>query len=88
MADHCILLLTHGTYGIDESTALAVEAALDDGRPSVDVAIDLSGSGNIMSRARIAVSHVIAVIRQPALAVEDNPFLADATNLYVLPVRR
>jgi hypothetical protein len=88
MADHCSLLLTQGTYGIDESTALAVETALDEGRSSVDVTIDLSGSGNIMSHARIATSHVIAVIRQPALGFEDNPLLADSPNLYVLPVRR
>lgn len=88
MPDHCSLLLTQGTYSIDEMTAKAVEKALDEGRPSVDVAMDLSGSGNIVSRARIAMLHVVAVIRQPALAIEDNPFAMEAPNLYVLPVRR
>lgn len=82
MADSCTLVLTQGTHVIDDAAADAVERAIAGEAKYVDVEIDLTGSGNAVSRARLSMKHVIAVIRHPgALPAFD---LTDDSNVYAL----
>jgi hypothetical protein len=81
----CTLLLTHGTHIIDESSAREVERAMDSGASSVEIGLDMTGSGNTLSRARLSMAHVVAVIRHPQRAV-DSPLLESA-NVYALRSR-
>jgi hypothetical protein len=81
----CTLLLTHGTHIIDETSARDVERAMDDGASSVEIALDMTGSGNALSRARLSMAHVVAVIRHPQRAA-DLPLLESA-NIYALRSR-
>jgi len=81
MGRTCTLVLTQGTHVIDEGSASAVEQALEAGSRAVDISIDMTGSGNVLSFARISVAHVISVIRHPASPVLDLP---DDSNVYAL----
>ena len=81
----CTLLLTHGTHIIDETSARDVERAMESGASSVEVALDLTGSGNTLSRARLSMAHVVAVIRHPQRAVESP--LSETANVYALRSR-
>lgn len=85
MSSPCTLVLTHGTHVIDDASGVAVEQALEAGVRSVDIDIDMTGTGNVISRARIAMTHVIAVIRHrgPTLLHE----LPDDSNVYALRLR-
>jgi hypothetical protein len=85
MISACTLLLTHGTHIIDEPSAREVERAMDCGAPSVDITLDMTGSGNTLSRARLSMAHVVAVIRHPQRAV-DAPLL-EQSNVYALRSR-
>ncbi|MGD0475151.1 MAG: hypothetical protein ABSB70_18320 [Candidatus Velthaea sp.] len=85
MISACTLLLTHGTHVIDEPSACEVERAMDSGAASVDITLDVTGSGNTLSRARLSMAHVVAVIRHPHRAV-DAPLLEQA-KLYALRAR-
>ena len=82
MSTSCTLLLTQGTYVLDEASASVVELALESGARSVDIAIDLTGSGNVLSRARISMRHVIGVFRTAARVLSDE--LPDDSNIYAL----
>jgi hypothetical protein len=81
----CTLVLTQGTYVVDDGSAVAVEQAMDAGAHSVDVRIDMTGSGNVMSRARVSMAHVIAVIRHEELP--STLSLPDDSNVYALRLR-
>jgi hypothetical protein len=81
----CTLLLTHGTHIIDELSAREVERAMDSGASSVEIGLDMTGSGNIQSRARLSMAHVVAVIRHPQRAI-DGP-IAEQANVYALRSR-
>ena len=85
MDSACTLVLTQGTHVIDDHSAVAVEKALEQGVNAVDVSIDMTGSGNVLSRARISMAHVIAVIRHPAMSDEFD--LPDDGKVYAFPRR-
>jgi hypothetical protein len=85
MISACTLLLTHGTHIIDEVSAREVERALESGAASVDIGLDMTGSGNTLSRARLSMAHVVAVIRHPERAV--NAPLLEQANVYALRSR-
>jgi len=84
MSSDSTLVLTQGTHLIDDESAIAVEKALELGAHSVDVDIDLTGSGNVVSRARISMAHVVAVIRHQAVPSLQVP---TDSNVYALRVR-
>jgi hypothetical protein len=84
MSSACTLVLTHGTHVIDDGSAVAVEQALESGAHSVDIQIDMTGSGNVISRARISMAHVIAVIRHQETT---SAFIPDDSNVYALRLR-
>jgi len=76
------LVLTQGTHVIDDASATAVEHALEQGANAVDVQIDMTGSGNVISRARISMTHVIAVVRHVEIS---SPFdFPNDSNVYAL----
>lgn len=82
MSSSCTLVLTQGTHVIDDASASAVEKALEQAANYVDVTIDMTGSGNVISRARLSMDHVIAVIRHPITTSSlDVP---DDSNVYAL----
>ena len=81
----CSLILSQGTHVIDESSATAVERAMEIGESAVDVSIDMTGSGNVLSKARISMMHVVAVLRHPIK--ETVVKLPDDSNVYALRLR-
>jgi hypothetical protein len=81
----CTLLLTHGTHIVDEASAREVERAMDSGAASVEISLDMTGSGNTLSRARLSMAHVVAVIRHPQRAVAAPP--VECPNVYALRSR-
>lgn len=81
-----MLVLTQGTHVIDDPTAVEVERALEAGAKAVDVVIDMTGGGNTLSRARISMAHVIAVIRHQEMSNELHDFPAGG-NVYALSRR-
>jgi hypothetical protein len=85
MISACTLLLTHGTHIVDEASAREVERAMDSGAASVDITLDMTGSGNALSRARLSMAHVVAVIRHPQRALD--PPLLEHPNVYALRSR-
>jgi hypothetical protein len=85
MSSACTLLLTQGTHIIDAASALEVEHALESGARSVDIALDMTGSGNTLSRARLSMAHVIAVVRHPERRVESSA--PDHPNVFALRSR-
>jgi hypothetical protein len=82
MGSSCTLVLTQGTHVIDEASAEALEKALALRANFVDVQIDITGSGNVISHARLSMQHVIAVIRHPAALPAID--LTDDSNVYAL----
>jgi hypothetical protein len=85
MSVGCTLVLTQGIHVIDEDSAVAVEQALEKGARSVDVSIDMTGSGNVISKARISMIHVIAVVRHPAISLSLD--LANDSKVYAFARR-
>jgi hypothetical protein len=81
----CTLLLTHGTHIIDETSAREVERAMDSGASSVEIDLDMTGSGNTLSRARLSMAHVVAVIRHPRRLAESP--LLETANVYAMRSR-
>jgi hypothetical protein len=81
-----MLVLTQGTYVIDDAAAQVVGSAMDSGASSAEIAVDMTGSGNVQSHAKISMQHVIAVVRHEEVA--DEPLIADNRNVYALPRRR
>jgi hypothetical protein len=83
MSSACTLLLTQGTQiVISEESAEDVESAMENRSPTVDIMLDMTGGGDTFSRARVAMAHVIAVIRHPEPLVA--PLTPDQPNVYAL----
>jgi hypothetical protein len=85
MSNTYSLVMTNATYIIDEAGAGVLANALEQNLRTAEIGIDLSGSGNVRSTARIVIAHVMAVVCQPALV--DDELVADG-NVYALPLRR
>jgi hypothetical protein len=79
------LVMTNLTYVIDEAAAKVIEDGLERDLRTVQINCDMSGSGNVQSRARIVLSHVMAIVSQPETTDEE---LVPAGNVYALPLRR
>jgi hypothetical protein len=86
MKSACTLLLTQGTQMIiDQGSAQDVECALETGAATVDIRLDMTGSGDVFSRARVVMAHVIAVIRHPEQNFAEP--LPEQPNVYALRPR-
>jgi hypothetical protein len=75
-AESYLLVLTNGTHVIDAENAALLNEASDDGKPSVEITIDLHGDGVSLSTARIFVCHVVMLIEQYDRPSDDSHLLA------------
>lgn len=59
------VVLTKGTYVVDEPDAERIRSAVASGEPFVEVGLDLRCDGAASHRAEIATAHVVTLVRVP-----------------------
>ena len=79
------VVLTKGSYVVDEADADRIRDAVASHSPFVEVDIDLRCDGVVAHRAEIATAHVVTLVRVPE-RVEDPKRSAEFDDEKVRPL--